>query len=161
MKTAIIYVSYHHNNTEKIAREMATVLDADLKKVSTFDPSELSGYDLLGFGSGIYFGRHHRNLLKLVAKLPATNRKAFIFSTSGRIFDKVIPEYHKAMRAALQKKGFEVIDEFNCPGHDTVIFARLASGGKGLNKGRPNEEDLKNAQAFAQNLKNRFNDMES
>ncbi len=152
MKTAIVYQSYHHMNTEKVAKEMAMVLGADLKKVGTFDPKELVAYDLLGFGSGIYMGKHHKSLLKMVAALPALHKKAFIISTSGKVHDTPKPGCHNALRTALQRKNVEVIDEFNCPGFDTVILVRLINFGKGLNQGRPNEEDLKKAQAFAQDL---------
>ncbi len=155
MKTAIVYVSYHHMNTEKVAKEMALVLGADLKKVGEFNPEELAGYELIGFGSGIYMERHHKKLLNMVANLPAVNKKAFIFSTSGRGHTKPNPGCHNALRTALQQKNYEIIDEFNCPGLDTVPFVRLIHLGKALNPGRPNEEDLEKAQAFATNLKNK------
>ncbi len=153
MKTAIVYKSYHHNNTEKVAKEMAQVLGADLKRVGEFNPSELAGYDLIGFGSGIYMSRHHKTLLTLVASLPTSSKKSFIFSTSGMVHAEPRPNCHKSLRNALQQKNFEVIDEFNCPGLDTVIFVRLIHLGKAVNPGRPNEEDLKRAQEFAQDLK--------
>jgi flavodoxin len=157
MKTAIVYISYHHKNTEKVAREMAVVLGADLKKVGTFNTKELADYDLLGFGSGIYMGKHHNSLLELVANMPASNKKAFILSTSGFNIKKPKPGFHKALRTALQRKGLEIIDEFNCPGYDTYIIVRLLRGGRVLNKGRPNEDDLKKAQIFAKNLINKLN----
>jgi hypothetical protein len=48
------------------------------------NPEELQEYSLIGFGSGIYGDKHHKALLDLADKLPpVTNRKAFIFSTSG------------------------------------------------------------------------------
>jgi flavodoxin len=43
-----------------------------------------------------------------------------------------------------------IVDEFNCAGFNTNSFLKFF-GGK--NKGRPNTEDLKNAEEFAQNLK--------
>ncbi len=141
-------------NTEKVAKEMAMVLGADLKKVGEVNPSELANYDLIGFGSGIYMGKHHKSLLAIVKGLPPSNKKAFIFSTSGTIHSMPKPNCHKALRKVLQQKNFEVIDEFNCPGFDTVLFVRLIHFGKALNPGRPNEEDLKKAQAFTNNLKN-------
>ncbi|NLB76230.1 MAG: hypothetical protein GX799_07160, partial [Crenarchaeota archaeon] len=42
----------------------------------------------------------------------------------------------------------------NCPGYDTYLFTKLVGG---LQKGRPNEQDLKKAQAFAENLKQTYN----
>ena len=75
MKTAIIYVSVHHGNTEKVAATIAKALDADLKKTDQTDPNALSDYDLVGFGSGIFYGKHHKSLLELADKLPSTNKK--------------------------------------------------------------------------------------
>ena len=47
-------------------------------------------------------------------------------------------------------KGFNIIDEFNCNGQDTVGPLKRF-GGK--SKGGPNEEDLKNAERFGANAR--------
>ncbi len=76
--------SYHHKNTEKIAKVFAKVLDAQIKTPQQVNPEELQEYDLIGFGSGIDSGKHHKVLLDFADKLPqVTNKKAFIFSTCG------------------------------------------------------------------------------
>ena len=53
----IIYVSVHHGNTAKIAQIMAEVLNAKLVKPNQVNIDELLNYELIGFGSGIYFCR--------------------------------------------------------------------------------------------------------
>ncbi|HIE43486.1 MAG TPA: flavodoxin, partial [Candidatus Omnitrophica bacterium] len=81
MKTLIICISIHHKNTEKIAKVMAKVLEAKLLKPHKVDINTLSRYDLIGFGSGIYYHKHHGSLLNLVERLPdLKGKKAFIFS---------------------------------------------------------------------------------
>ena len=148
MKSLLVLFSYHHKNTEKIANIFAKVLDAQIKMPQQIDPEELQEYSLIGFGSGIYAAKHHKSLLDLADKLPqVTNRKAFIFSTSG------VPEVaknHSSLREKLQSKGYMIVDEFNCAGFNTNSFLKLFGG---INKGRPNAEDLKHAEEFAQNLK--------
>ena len=57
----MVYISMHHGNTEKIAKTMAKILDADLVQVKQVDAIMLEQYDLIGFGSGIYFGKHHES----------------------------------------------------------------------------------------------------
>jgi hypothetical protein len=89
----------------------------------------------------------------MVAKMPALNKKAFIFSTSGASINRSKPGFHKKLRESLQSKGLEVIDEFSCPGYDTFIFVRIGTAGRGVSRGRPNEEDLNKARKFADNLK--------
>jgi len=84
MKTLIISVSIHHKNTEKVAKVMAVELAADLLSLDQVQSRSLAEYDLIGFGSGIYFMKHHKTLLQFVDTLPAgMGKPAFVFSTSG------------------------------------------------------------------------------
>ncbi|MBA7485539.1 hypothetical protein ES707_21087 [subsurface metagenome] len=57
---------------------------------------------------------------------------------------------HSMLREKLQSKGYMIVDEFSCKGFNTNSFLKLFGG---MNKGRPNAEDLKHAEEFAQNLK--------
>lgn len=149
MKTMIICLSVHHKNTAKIAQIMAGVLDANLVEPGEFNIDGLAEYDLIGFGSGIYFGKHHRALLDLVDKLPeGNNQKVFIFSTRGI---ESIRFYHNSLRKKLSGKGFDIVGEFACKGWNTVGPLKLIGG---INKGRPNQQDLEKAKIFADELKN-------
>jgi flavodoxin len=149
MKTLIICFSYHHNNTAKVASVIAKTIDAEIKAPAEADPKRLCDYDLVGFGSGISFGRHYKVLVDFAEKLPLmTGKKAFIFSTSGQTGKT--EKFHKLLREMLQAKGFEVAGEFNCAGFDTYGLLKI---GGGIKKGHPNEDDLKQAQAFAERLK--------
>ena len=155
MKSLLVLFSIHHKNTEKIANVFAKVLDAQIKTPQQINPEELQEYSLIGFGSGIYDQKHHKLLLDLADNLPqVTKWKAFIFSTSGvtRKFaiDRSIDDPHSPLREKLQSKGYMIVDEFNCAGFNTNSFLKLFGG---MNKGRPNAEDLKHAEEFAQNLK--------
>ena len=42
-----------------------------------------------------------------------------------------------------------IVDEFTCAGFNTNSFSKLFGG---INKGRPNAQDLKRAEKFAQSL---------
>jgi flavodoxin len=149
MKSLLVLMSIHHKNTEKIANVFAKVLGAQIETPQQIDPEELQEYSLVGFGSGIYDGKHHKFLLDLADKLPqVTNRKAFIFSTCS--IESEVAENHSPLREKLQSKGYTIVGEFGCPGFNTNSFTSLFGG---INKGRPNAEDLKHAEEFAQNLK--------
>ena len=148
MKTLIVYFSFHHKNTEKIAKIFAQVLEAKIKKPFEIKPEEINNYDLIGFGSGIYFWRHHRVLIDFAKKLPlVNNKKSFIFSTFG--FKNPFIDFHKPLRNILLQKGFKILSEFSCPGFDTYGPLKIFGG---INKGRPNDKDLKRAEEFVQNL---------
>ena len=151
MKSLLVLFSYHHNNTEKIANVFAKVLDAQIKTPQQINPKELQDYDLIGFGSGIYGGKHHELLLDLADNLPqVTNKKVFIFSTSAIIRGAKVAKDHSQLREKLQTKGYIIVDEFGCKGFNTNSFMKYFGG---MNKGRPNAEDLKHAESFAQKLK--------
>ncbi|MEA2098104.1 MAG: flavodoxin family protein [Patescibacteria group bacterium] len=149
MKTLIIYASIHNGNTEKIAIAISKTLDAKLIKPNEIEINKLSEYDLIGFGSGIYFGRHHKSLLDFVSKLQSqNNKKAFIFSTRG-IFPMSV--CHKILKRQLLRKGFNIIGEFSCKGFDDYGPFKLIGG---INKNKPDEKDLDNAKKFAIELNN-------
>jgi len=145
LKTLIVYYSEHHGNTKKVARAMAEVLNAELLKTQDIDLGIISQHDLIGFGSGIYWGRHHKQLFDIIDKLPnQISKKAFIFSTSGAVNKSM--SFHEHLKSKLSKKGFEIIGEFSCLGFDTAISE------SGINKGKPNDKDLNKAKEFALNL---------
>jgi flavodoxin len=167
MKCLLILFSYHHHNTDKIAKVFTKILDAKIETPQQTGPEELQEYDLVGFGSGIYGEKHHKDLLDLADRLPqVTNRKAFIFSTNGAPlglmssntsaaakYDAYGLKNHSLLRKKLQSKGYIIVDEFYCAGLNTNSFLNLFGG---INKGRPNAEDLKHAEEFAQNLKQKL-----
>jgi len=151
MKSLLIVFSYHHHNTEKIANVFAKVLDANIKKPEQVTPEELHEYDFVGFGSGIYGEKHHDSLLNLADNLPkVSNKKAFIFSTSAIMGKNKVAKDHSKLREKLESKGYMIVDEFACKGFNTNSFMKYLGG---MNKGRPNAEDLENAEEFAESLK--------
>lgn len=159
MKTLLVVSSYHHRNTLKVAHAMAEALRAEVAAPEQVTADTLAQYDLIGFGSGIYSSAHHPKLLTLAESLPATHgKKAFLFSTDGTPRFVVKDEEwlrrkmdtdHAALRMRLIAKGYAIAGEFNCAGYNTNSFLKLFGG---LNKGRPNAEDLQRAAAFAKEL---------
>jgi flavodoxin len=148
MRSLLVLYSYHHKNTEKVANVFARVLDAQIRAPQQVGPEELQEYDLIGFGSGIYGGKHHESLFDLVDKIPeVTDRKAFIFSTCA--IQREVANNHAALREELQSKGYTIVGEFGCRGFNTNSFIKYFGG---MNKGRPNSEDLKNAEEFAKGM---------
>jgi flavodoxin len=150
MKSLLVLYSYHHHNTERVAKVFSKVLGAEIKMPQEIKPDELQGYDLVGFGSGIYSAKHDESLLELADSLtPVINRKAFLFSTAGITGKSKASNDHATLREKLESKGYTIVDEFQCKGFNTNSFLKLFGG---MNKGRPNSYDLKNAEDFALKL---------
>jgi flavodoxin len=148
MNPAIICKSPHHGNTKKIAAAIGDILNAAL-----YEPqgARLDEYDLVGFGSGIYYGKFHREILNFIDNLPTMDgKKAFIFSTSRLPLIPVFHRFTRKIKETLEEKGFTVIGEFSCRGYDTSGILRFIGG---IHKGRPNEDDIEGAREFAKRVK--------
>ncbi len=151
MRSLLVLFSYHHMNTEKIAKVFARVIDAQLKTPNQIDPEKVQEYDLVGFGAGIDSGKHYKALLDFADTLPPVDSKnAFIFSTAGMTSKKKLTKDHSALREILVSKGYNILDEFQCNGFNTNLFIKFFGG---MNRNRPNDEDLQHAEEFALNLK--------
>lgn len=146
-RVAVVVSSWHHGNTRKIADAIGAQLQADVLTVDEAYAVDLSQYALVGFGSGIYFAKHDEKLFDLIKAKPSLPHKTFLFSTSGNTL--LWRLYHLGLRRLLTSRGCDVINEFNCPGWDTVGPFALFGG---FYRGRPNEKDLTRAREFARQL---------
>lgn len=154
MKCLIVVYSYHHMNTAKVADVFGNIMEADVVTPDNVNVSELSDYDLIGFGAGIDSGMHYKPILDLANNLPfAKGLKCFIFSTSAIQGEEKVYNDHSKLRDKLTAKGYTVEGEFSCKGFNTNSFLKFFGG---MNKGRPNSEDLENAKTFATELLERI-----
>jgi flavodoxin len=148
--TLIVSASVHHHNTDRVAQAMAETLGADRLQPADCSYERLAGYDLLGLGSGIYYGRVHEELWRWVVGMPTACRdrlRVFIFTTSGLPFLAWL--WHRPLKSVLADKGYRVIGEFACPGFDTWGPLWLTGG---LHHARPDARDLARAREFAAGL---------
>lgn len=143
MKAVIIYYSAHHGNTKKVVEAIAQGRDVILVDASAVKSADLTGYELIGFASGIYFGKFHENVLQFAKNNLPQGKKVFFLSTYGG------SNGTKAIEEAVKAKGAQIVGSFGCKGYDTFGPFKLVGG---ICKGRPNETDLKNACNFFDGL---------
>ena len=130
----------------KLQKQWLQQLKQTYIKYDKVDGYNILDYDLIGFGSGIYYGKANKELIEFIDSLPhVKKRNAFVFTTSG----KENPKYTDAIAEILSKHGFEVVGKFSCKAFDVWGPLKLIGG---INKGRPNSEDLKNAEIFIKGL---------
>ena len=124
---------------------MAEKVSADILKAADANLNKFGKYDIVGFGSGVYNGKLHKELSEILSKLPQQDdKKGFIFSTTGsKTYSSMA---HERFRPMLEEKGFEIIGEFSCLGFDTALTK------EGINNGRPNKQDIKDAEDFIVNI---------
>jgi flavodoxin len=145
MKTIIIYASIYQGNTRKIAEVMAETLNATLLEPEAVELNTLKDYDLIGFGSGIYYGRFYKRLRKFIKRLPVfEDKKAFLFATCGNETPS------KSIEKILAKKGYNLVGKFSCFGYNKWFLSRFLNRER---KGKPDAEDYQQAREFAESLK--------
>lgn len=138
MDFLVVYFS-RGGKTRKVAEAIAQELGCEAVDAKKETP-DVSGVELLIVGSGQYVGKLHKTLQGFLDRLqPSSKSKAAVFATAGGPHPKVI----YVLQGALEAKGYEVVSSFKCRGQ--FLFF--------LNRGHPNEDDLKNAKAFASDLK--------
>lgn len=143
MKTAIIYYSAHHGNTRRLAEAIAQGRDVTLIDALAAKSADLSGYDLIGFASGIYFGKFHQSVVEFAKNNLPDGKKVFFLSTYGG------SNGTRAIEETVKAKGARIVGSFGCKGYDTFGPFKLVGG---ICKGRPDEADLKNACRFLDGL---------
>jgi len=137
MKFLVVYFS-RGGKTRKVAKAISQELQCEAIDVSNETPN-VSEVDLLVIGSGNYGGAPHKTIQGFLNSLqPSTNGKAATFATAGGPNPKCIP----IIKEALKMKGYKVVSTFECLGQFSLF-----------NRGHPTEDDLKNARAFARELK--------
>lgn len=145
MKTAIAYYSKHHGNTKKLLDAIAQAAEADLIDVTADKNADLSGYDRIGFASGIYYGAFAKQIQAFASeKLPA-NRPVFLIGTCG----SPRKGYFSAMEKIAAEKNCAVIGRYECLGFDTFGPFKIVGG---LQKGHPTAEEIGSAVKFYLNL---------
>ena len=100
---------------------------------------DLSGYDLIGFASGVYYGKFHQTVLNFASvNLPADKDVFLIRTCGGNAAFRSIEEIVKS------KQG-KIAGKFSCKGYDTFGPFKLVGG---IAKGHPNDKDLADAVTF-------------
>ncbi|MCI3928764.1 flavodoxin family protein [Streptomyces sp. AN091965] len=145
----IVCVSVSHGNTKKVADVMGRALEAPVVAPEEVDVAELSTYDLVGFGSGVYTTALHPRLRELVQSLPKGERRAaFVYATSG-FRETPLQPFTRPLVRLLAQRNFDVVGTFSCRAWDTWGPFRSVGG---IRKGRPDAADLEAARAFAAGL---------
>lgn len=143
MRTVIVYASVHHGNTKKLVGKIAEKCDVDLIDAVQQPKADLTGYDKIGFASGIYFSKFHQKILKFISENLPEGKKVFLMCTYGGSAN------YKSMEDILKEKNANIIGKFGCKGYDTFGPFKMIGG---IAKGHPDEKDMQAAVDFITGL---------
>ena len=139
----IVYSSTHHGNTEKVLYKIKEKYpETVLIKTADFNLDDFKRYDTVGFASGIFYFKFAKPVDTLFEQaLAGSVQKLFFIYTAGA----VNAGFEKTLHKRTEQNGKICLGIFGCKGFDTFGPLKLIGG---LNKGRPNENDFKNAIDF-------------
>ncbi|MCI5620659.1 MAG: flavodoxin family protein [Lachnospiraceae bacterium] len=144
MKSIIIYASVHHGNTKKIVDAIAKENEIETVDATQIKEKDLSEYDVIGFASGIYYGKFHQSILNFASVNLPEKKKVFLICTYG---GRAV--FH-SMEEVVGSRQCEVIGKYSCIGYDTFGPFKLIGG---ISKGHPSEKELQAAVEFYRGLK--------
>lgn len=145
IKTVILYRSKHHGNTKKLVDavvaahpEIDVINVADLGKREYPD---LSAYHIIAFASGIYYGKFDKDIRRVAQEClrDGDNVIGFITYGGGDKFNG------RELDGICRLKLATLVSIYGCPGFDTYGPFKFTGG---MNKGRPNDEDIAGAVEF-------------
>jgi flavodoxin len=142
----IIYES-RTGNTERIAREIADVLQCRAMKVNDVLSEQVKDYRLIVFGTPVHYASPLHGIERLLEELKVEGFHAYyaLFCTYGAPWREF-----SASDCLTQMEKFDkqkCLGKFYCPGVHELF---------GTFEGRPNQEDLNHARIFAQDILEAF-----
>ena len=144
MKTVIITASVHHGNTRKVVDAIAEEFEVDIIDATKVKDADLSGYDLIGFASGVYGFNLHQSIISFASDNLPVDKKVFLLTTSAMNKD-----FSQSFMQAIEGKNATVVGKFSCHGYNTFGPFKLVGG---TSKGHPDEQDIADAIAFYKRL---------
>ena len=144
-KVAVIYASTHHENTKKLVDAISGKFNITPIDATQHPHADLTGYDLIGFASGIDFGKFYDSVERFLRDNLPENKQIFFLYTCAMTKDS----FTKSIRNEAQKRNAVILGEYGCRGFNTYGPWKLIGG---MNKGHPTEDEIAGAVRFVDNL---------
>lgn len=144
-RTVILYRSKHHGNTKKLVDALvAAHPEIDTIDVATLGKEEypdLSPYHIIIVGSGIYYTKFDKDVLRVCDHCLRDGDNVIGLMTYGGA-----AKFNGGdLDGVCRMKMATLMCTYGCPGFDTFGPYKLVGG---MNKGRPNQEDIDGAIEF-------------
>ena len=147
-QTVIVYASVHHGNTRKLAEAIAARLGVDLIDANAQQQADLSRYALIGFASGIDFGRFYGTVERFLEEHLPEGKKVFFLYTCA----KTGGDFTKSVRTLALERDAVLMGEYGCRGYNTYGPLKLIGG---MNKRHPTESEIEAAVSFYEEIARR------
>ncbi len=144
-KIVIVYTSMHHGNTFKLVKAISDKYHIEIIDATEKSVVDLQKYDVIGFASGIDFGKFYETIENFAKEnLPIKKQVFFLYTCAMER-----KGFTNSMREIVAKKDAEVLGEYGCKGYNTYGPWKVIGG---MNKKHPTEEEILLAVKFFENL---------
>lgn len=149
-KIVIIYASTHHRNTYKLVKAISDKYHIDIIDATQQSSASLENYDVIGFASGIDFGKFYESI-EIFAKenLPMEKQVFFLYTCA-----KNRKGFTDSMRGIVTQKKAVILGEYGCKGFNTYGSWKVIGG---MNKNHPTEDEILQAVEFFSSCINQDN----
>lgn len=134
-KTVIIYASMHHRNTYKLVKAISDKHNIDIIDASQQSIADLQNYEVIGFASGIDFGKFYEAVESFAnLNLPFKKQVFFLYTCA---MDR--KGFTDSIREIAAQKEAVVLGEYGCKGYNTYGPWKVIGG---MNKKHPTEDEI-------------------
>ena len=144
-KIAIIYASTHHGNTYKLVEAIVEKYPVTCIDATKTHQADLSSYDVIGFASGIDFGKFYEPVEQFLIENLPENKKIFFLYTCAKTSER----FTKSMQMEASKKNAVILGEYGCRGYNTYGPWKIIGG---MNKNHPTNEEIAEAIKFFETM---------
>ena len=148
-KAVIVYASLHHQNTYKVVKSVANKFDITLIDASKQQYADLSAYDMIGFASGIDFGKFYPAVEQFLENNLPENKQVFFIYTCAKNNNR----FTLSIKEKALKKLAVIMGEYGCKGYNTYGPLKLIGG---INKNHPSKKEINDAVSFFESLQKSY-----
>ena len=123
-KAVIIYASTHHGSTKKLVDAISDKYDIIQIDALMQKKADLSQYDIIGFASGIDFGKFYPSVEEFLENNLPKSKKVFFLYTCAKVSDR----FTKAIKEKALEKDSIILGEYGCKGYNTYGPWKLIGG---------------------------------
>ena len=144
-KAVIVYASKHHGNTYKLAKTISDKYEVAMIDAMKETHVDLQEYDLIGFASGIDFGKFYFEIENFAREnLPLQKAVFFLYTCA---MDR--EGFTDSIKEIALKKDAVILGEYGCRGYNTYGPWKLIGG---MNKSHPTENELQEGINFYEKI---------
>lgn len=144
-KSVIVYASKHHGNTYKLAKAISDKYEIAMIDVTKEKQVDLQEYDIIGFASGIDFGKFYVEIEDFAKENLPLQKQVFFLYTCAMVRDG----FTDSIKEIAFEKEAIILGEYGCRGYNTYGPWKLIGG---MNKNHPTEDEIQDCVNFYKNL---------